>query len=395
MSEYPTCKCGATYDPKVGRDGGWQHRPGCEVTVCPYCGHDTAAPARSPEGWPPDAAQQCLDAAERAENWLADKTEDSAVWNAVHLLRRIGKDLAAAPTPEGWPSEEQIARAAKLADYLRNRAGRIRSPHDLQYYGVADAQMDRDIAEALTAPAAPAGGAEWERPILMALGYFKSIAEEAGRWGEPAQARYDAALAALSSPSPPGWEEARARAQARYAEIKQAEADGRAIYGKYVLAEEIIRSLRAPSPAGATERYLKHCEACGTLTDTNSCDCTRDGKEPHFVPWLLADLEAAEQARASSATDAAQRKELYREIIARGKAEQREARYREALELCMIGGNHIATYRTDKWPTPGTDHNEALERLGAGREYDMWCCWNAIMRARAALRDAPSPSGME
>jgi len=60
-------------------------------------------------------------------------------------------------------------------------------------------------------------------------------------------------------------------------------------------------------------------------------------------------------------------------------------RLQAACDRMMIGGNHIATYRTERWPDPGTDHEVALETLGAGREYDMWCCWNAIMEARRAL----------
>lgn len=60
-------------------------------------------------------------------------------------------------------------------------------------------------------------------------------------------------------------------------------------------------------------------------------------------------------------------------------------RLRAALTKTQIGVNHIATYRTDKWPGYGTDHEVALERLGAGREYDMWCCWNAAMTARDEL----------
>lgn len=60
-------------------------------------------------------------------------------------------------------------------------------------------------------------------------------------------------------------------------------------------------------------------------------------------------------------------------------------RLRAALTKTQIGVNHIATYRTDKWPDYGADHEVALEKLGAGREYDMWCCWNAAMTARDEL----------
>jgi hypothetical protein len=66
----------------------------------------------------------------------------------------------------------------------------------------------------------------------------------------------------------------------------------------------------------------------------------------------------------------------------------------EALELCLTGGNHIAGLLVDKlgpgfaerWP-PDTDHEIALHSLHATDNYDLWCCWAAIMRARD-LRDA-------
>lgn len=60
-------------------------------------------------------------------------------------------------------------------------------------------------------------------------------------------------------------------------------------------------------------------------------------------------------------------------------------RLQAANEKMAIGVNHIANWRTDKWPDYGTDCMAALERLGAGREYDMWCCWNAAMCARDEL----------
>lgn len=64
-------------------------------------------------------------------------------------------------------------------------------------------------------------------------------------------------------------------------------------------------------------------------------------------------------------------------------------RLRAACERMMIGGNHIATYKTERWPHYGSDCWVALERLGAGQEYDMWCCWNAIMCARDTLEPKP------
>ena len=64
-------------------------------------------------------------------------------------------------------------------------------------------------------------------------------------------------------------------------------------------------------------------------------------------------------------------------------------RLRAACDRMMIGGNHIADYRTERWPDPGSRHLTAFETLGAGSEYDMWCCWNAIMEARATLEPKP------
>jgi hypothetical protein len=60
---------------------------------------------------------------------------------------------------------------------------------------------------------------------------------------------------------------------------------------------------------------------------------------------------------------------------------------RAALNKCLIGGNHIATYKNDNWPAVGHDHALALDKLGAGKDYDMWCCWNALMQARAMVEN--------
>jgi hypothetical protein len=74
----------------------------------------------------------------------------------------------------------------------------------------------------------------------------------------------------------------------------------------------------------------------------------------------------------------------YREQM-RGRAIDEIERLRAALERALIGGNHIALYKTDAWPDPDTDPMVALEKLGPGRPYDMWCCWSALMIARRAL----------
>lgn len=64
-------------------------------------------------------------------------------------------------------------------------------------------------------------------------------------------------------------------------------------------------------------------------------------------------------------------------------------RLQAAVQRMGIGVNHIASYRTDAWPDYGAACDVALEKLGAGREYDMWCCWNAAMCARDALTREP------
>ena len=51
----------------------------------------------------------------------------------------------------------------------------------------------------------------------------------------------------------------------------------------------------------------------------------------------------------------------------------------------MIGGNHLATIIGATHPQAGTHPAGALEFYGPGHQYDAWCCWNAIMVARAAL----------
>lgn len=56
-----------------------------------------------------------------------------------------------------------------------------------------------------------------------------------------------------------------------------------------------------------------------------------------------------------------------------------------ACDKMLISCNHIALYQTDDWPPVGTDHSVALEKLKAGLQYDMWCCWNGHMLAREEI----------
>ena len=73
-------------------------------------------------------------------------------------------------------------------------------------------------------------------------------------------------------------------------------------------------------------------------------------------------------------------------------------RGREALAASqgvLTGGNHLAKLLVHKLGPdfaercpPDMDPQDALHFLHATPEYDVWCCWSAIMRFRAALPEA-------
>jgi hypothetical protein len=75
---------------------------------------------------------------------------------------------------------------------------------------------------------------------------------------------------------------------------------------------------------------------------------------------------------------------------------QQRDRLLAALNLTMLGGNHLANVLIGRlgggfaaqYP-PDLDHEIALRKLGATDEYDVWCCWAAIMTARAAVEKKP------
>ena len=58
---------------------------------------------------------------------------------------------------------------------------------------------------------------------------------------------------------------------------------------------------------------------------------------------------------------------------------------REALDGVLVGGNHLALHIGANHPASKESADMALEHYGAGIRYDVWCCWEAIMQARAAL----------
>lgn len=63
-------------------------------------------------------------------------------------------------------------------------------------------------------------------------------------------------------------------------------------------------------------------------------------------------------------------------------------RLRVAVANVLTGINHVALYKADNWPEPGMDPMVALEQIGAGQSYDLWCCWSAGMRVRRDLEQA-------
>lgn len=85
-----------------------------------------------------------------------------------------------------------------------------------------------------------------------------------------------------------------------------------------------------------------------------------------------------------------------REIV---RALEEQDRLRAAVELCLIGGNHIASELigalgpafSAQYP-PGTPHDVVREAIGYGNAYEMWCCWDAGMRARNSLEPLSSPA---
>ena len=59
----------------------------------------------------------------------------------------------------------------------------------------------------------------------------------------------------------------------------------------------------------------------------------------------------------------------------------------EALEEIMVGGNHLAVWLPDNHPPADVEPLVALEKIGAGVSYDVWCCWRSIMLARTTLAE--------
>lgn len=66
-------------------------------------------------------------------------------------------------------------------------------------------------------------------------------------------------------------------------------------------------------------------------------------------------------------------------------AEKRIAELEAALQNVLIGGNHVALLIGADHPPYQWEPHEALDHYGAGGEYEAWCCWRTIMKARDVL----------
>lgn len=62
----------------------------------------------------------------------------------------------------------------------------------------------------------------------------------------------------------------------------------------------------------------------------------------------------------------------------------------DALQLCLVAGNHLGTHKKSYWPPSDADADTAMKALikvHGMEEYDMWTAWALIMRAAAITRE--------
>lgn len=102
------------------------------------------------------------------------------------------------------------------------------------------------------------------------------------------------------------------------------------------------------------------------------------------APWEC-DLDDLERERFDALCEA-----IAAAMVCQGAPMIRES----LIERLLTCGNHIATYRTDRWPdyqldglTRDQQCEHALRNLGATQEYDMWCCWSGMMQVRDEIND--------
>lgn len=169
---------------------------------------------------------------------------------------------------------------------------------------------------------------------------------------------------------------------------------------------------RKALPVGGTDTGERRQAATKLLCDICACAAEAEPESlalPHVVEGcllplgtLIAERDAClyllQQAHRHHGRDvidaivekaaAERRAEAAESALAASKA--REETLVEGLNLCMTGGNHIAGLLiehvgpgfADRLP-PDTDPEIALRQLHATDNYELWCCWAAIMRARA------------
>jgi hypothetical protein len=114
------------------------------------------------------------------------------------------------------------------------------------------------------------------------------------------------------------------------------------------------------------------------------------------VGWLEAAL-APEMAEEITNLRAAQSNLIGTNRMLKQHVEDRETtitrltaeneRLRAALGSVMVGGNHLATIIGATHPQTGSHYEAALQFYGPGNQYEAWCCWNAIMQARALTQE--------
>lgn len=76
--------------------------------------------------------------------------------------------------------------------------------------------------------------------------------------------------------------------------------------------------------------------------------------------------------------------------VAADRIEELEAKLAKAVEALsgvMVGGNHLALLLPDNFLPAETEPLDALDMMGAGDAYEVWCCWRSIMLARTTLAE--------
>ena len=102
------------------------------------------------------------------------------------------------------------------------------------------------------------------------------------------------------------------------------------------------------------------------------------------VEYVRVDLaEAVEQQGYASAMEDARK--LHEARIE--ELEAKLAKAVKALDGVMVGGNHLATILPNNFPQAETEPLIALETMGYGYDYEVWCCWRSIMLARTTLAE--------